>query len=54
MISDDDRKYLANLEKQAQKEARAKAKAEAALTAAENEGSHDPTDGEKPDATQDD
>jgi len=30
MISDDDRKYLANLEKMAQKEARAKARAEAA------------------------
>ena len=52
MISDDDRKYLANLEKQAQKEAKAKAKAEAALAAAENENSQDPVDGEKPEAAQ--
>ena len=31
MITDSDRKFLANLEKTAQKEARAKARAEAAL-----------------------
>ena len=31
MISDEDKKYLANLEKQAKKEARAKERAEAAL-----------------------
>ena len=33
MIADSDRKFLANLEKQAQKEVRAKARAEAALKA---------------------
>ena len=52
MISDDDRKYLANLEKMALKEAKAKAKAEAAQASAENEASHDPADQEKPEATQ--
>ena len=35
MISDDDRKFLANLEKAAAKEARAKARAEAATNVAE-------------------
>ena len=35
MISDDDRKFLSNLEKAAAKEARAKARAEAAAKAAE-------------------
>ena len=49
MISDDDRKFLANLEKQAAKEARAKARAEAAAAAAEGGESGEQTggDGEK-------
>ena len=47
MISDDDRKYLANLEKMAQKEARAKARAEAAQAAAEQEASGEPVEGEE-------
>lgn len=51
MISEEDKKYLANLEKQALKEARAKARAEAALAAAENEGSQEPAEGEQPEGT---
>ena len=43
MISDDDRKFLANLEKAAAKEARAKARAEAAAKAAEAEVSGEAT-----------
>jgi len=50
MISDDDKKFLANLQKIAQKEARAKARAEAAQAAAENEGAADNADGEDAEA----